>query len=375
MSVAHTWDRLGDPLEGIDTPVLLIDAAACERNLARMTDFARRESVAIRPHAKAHKSGILAQRQIAHGAIGVCCQKVGEAEAMAAAGVRDILVSNEVVGRAKWERLAALARIATLTVAVDSREAAEGLASAAQRAGVTLGVVVDVDLGQGRCGVRPGPEAVALGTQVDRLPGLVLRGLQGYQGKLQHLEGYEVRRQAALAAQALLMDVRIAFERAGLPLDIVSGGGTGTYDTVGAMPGMTEIQPGSYLFMDRHYRSIGGRAGGPFDDFECALTVLATVISAPTAERRVVDAGLKAVTNDSGPAGLVDVPGWEYVVAGDEHGVLVRRGEGPRLEIGDQVRILPSHCDTTVNLYDVYHVVRDGHLEAVWSIDARGKLR
>lgn len=375
MSVTHAWDRIGDPLEAIDTPVLLIDAAACERNLARMAAFARRADVAVRPHAKAHKSGIIAQRQLVHGAIGVCCQKVGEAEAMAAAGVRDILVSNEVVGRAKWARLAALARVATLTVAIDSREAAEGLASAAVCAGVTLGAVVDVDLGQGRCGVRPGPEAVALGEQVARMPSLVLRGLQGYQGKLQHLDGYDARRRAALDAQARLMEVRTAFERAGLPLEIVSGGGTGTYDTVGSMPGMTEIQPGSYLFMDRHYRSIGGRASDLFDDFECALTVLATVISAPTPDRRVVDAGLKAVTNDSGPAGLVDLPGWEYAVAGDEHGLLVTRGEGRPLKIGDTVRILPSHCDTTVNLYDVYHVVRDGRLEAVWSIDARGKLR
>ena len=171
------------------------------------------------------------------------------------------------------------------------------------------------------------------------------------------------------------METRALFEKNGFPLEIVTGGGTGTYDTEGVTPGMTDIQPGSYIFMDRQYREIGGLASPTYDDFESSLSVLATVMSTPTPDRLVLDAGLKALSNDTGPAAPVDLPGWEYKPAGDEHGLLVRCGDGPRPSLGDTVRILPSHCDTTVNLYDQFHVVRAGTLEAIWSIPGRGKTR
>lgn len=375
MGIEHAWDRIGCPIEEIDTPALLVDLDLLEGNIRRMAEFGGRTRVGIRPHAKAHKTPLIAQRQLAAGAVGLCCQKVGEAEVMVAGGVRDVLVSNEVVGAAKLARLVPLARLAQITVAVDAVEAAEALAAAARAAGVTIGVVVDVDVGQGRCGVAPGAPALGLAEKLAAMPGLALRGLQGYQGKLQHVVGHAARAQAAREANARLMETRALFEARGLQLEIVTGGGTGTYDTEGAIAGMTDIQPGSYIFMDRQYREIGGRSGPVYEDFAIALTVLATVMSGPAASRLVLDAGLKALSNDAGPAAALDLPGWEYAPAGDEHGLLMARGEGRRPRLGETVRLLPSHCDTTVNLYDRFHIVRGGHLEAVWSIPARGRIR
>ena len=375
MSIAHCWDRLGGAIEEIDTPALLLDLDALERNIQRMAEFAASAGINLRPHGKAHKSPIIAHRQLDAGAIGICCQKVGEAEVMVAGGVHDVLVSNEVVGPAKLARLAGLARLARISVVVDSLEAGLALSDAVVAAGTNAGVLIDVDVGQERCGVAPGAAAVELAEKLRGRPGLELLGLQGYQGKLQHVEGHNARMAAAGSANDRLMETRALFEKSGLPLEIVTGGGTGTYEAEGRVAGMTEIQPGSYIFMDRHYCSIGGRAGPVFDDFEPSLTVLATVMSRPTADRVVLDAGLKALSNDCGPAEILDVIGWEHTPAGDEHGVLLRSGEGAPPRLGDVVRLLPSHCDTTVNLYDAYHVIRNGRLEAVWSIPGRGQIR
>jgi len=217
--------------------------------------------------------------------------------------------------------------------------------------------------------------ALVLAEKVAAMPGLALRGLQGYHGKNQHVVGHAARAQAARAANARLMEMRSLLASRGLPVEIVTGGGTGTYDIEGPIEGMTDIQPGSYIFMDREYRDIGGRSGPVYDDFECALTVLATVMSVPAEDRVVVDAGLKALSNDAGPADVLDAWGWRYAPAGDEHGVLVAHEAERRPRLGETVRLLPSHCDTTVNLYDRFHAVRDGRLEAVWSIAARGRIR
>lgn len=375
MAYEHAWDRIGCAVEDIDTPVLLLDLDMLERNISKMAELTAAAGIGLRPHAKAHKSPIVAHKQLDAGAVGLCCQKVGEAEAMVAGGVREILISNEVVGRAKVARLTALARESRITVAVDAFEGAEAISAAATDKGVTIGLIVDVDVGQGRCGVAPGVAAVKLGERIASLPGVRLRGLQGYQGVLQHVRGYAARAQAALAANARLMETREHFERAGLAIDIVTGGGTGTYDTESAIVGMTDIQPGSYVFMDNHYRHIGGRSGPVYDDFELSLTVLATVMSTPTPDRVVVDAGLKALSNDVGPAANLAAGGWVYAPAGDEHGLLTRDGDEPRPALGDTLQLLPSHCDTTVNLYDRYHVVKDGRLEAIWSIPGRGQIR
>ena len=376
MSIELAWDRIGCPIEDIDTPALLIDAAALDRNIERMADFGRSAGIHIRPHAKAHKTPMIAHRQLKAGAIGICCQKVGEAEVMAAGGIPDILISNEVIGKAKLSRLVALARYTRITVAVDSKIGAEMLAEAAAAAGVTVGVVIDVDVGQGRCGVAPGDPAVLLGHDITKLPGIAFRGIQGYQGRLQHVHGYAQRVTAAQQANVRLMETKSLLERGGFGLEIVTGGGTGTYETEGRVAGMTEVQPGSYIFMDRQYQEIGGRSGILYDDFDTSLTVLATVVSAPTGDRVVLDAGLKALSNDAGPAAVIGLPGWTYEVAGDEHGILRRAGDqASRPHIGDRVHLLPSHCDTTVNLHDRFHVVRNGILESVLSIAARGRIQ
>ena len=375
MRANRQWEGIGCPIEAIDTPALLVDFDALQRNIERMAAFGAAHGVAIRPHAKTHKTPIIAHMQIAAGAIGQCAQKVGEAEVLVAGGVADVLIANEVVGFEKLARLAALARTARITVAVDDELAAEALAEAASAAQVTVGVVVDIDVGQERCGVAPGQAALELGRRVAGLAGLEPRGLQGYHGAIQHVHGFEARTERAREANARLLDTAALFEADGLARDIVTGAGTGTYAVEGAQSGMTEIQPGSYIFMDRQYREIGASGSDTYDDFEPALTVLATVMSTPTAARVVTDAGLKALSSDVGLPQLLDRPGWTYAFGGDEHGLLVGEGERAPIALGEKVRLLPSHCDTTINLYDRYHVVRGGALAAVWPIAARGRTR
>ena len=363
---------IGGPASAIDTPALLIDHEALSRNIERMAAFGRSAGVAIRPHAKTHKAPPIAHMQIAAGAIGQCAQKVGEAEILVAGGVGDVLVANEIVGAGKLHRLAALARRARITVAVDHPEAAAALAEAARHHGVTVGVVVDVDVGLGRCGVAP-DAALALGRHVAALDGVELRGLQGYHGGIQHVQGYGQRAQAARAATAALEIAVARFRAAGLATAMVTGAGTGTYEVQGRSGLFSELQTGSYIFMDRQYCEIGGKGDEVYDDFEPALFVLATVMSVPADDRVVVDAGYKALSSDAGPALLLGKAGWTYGYGGDEHGIVRGGGDAAPMALGEKVRLQPSHCDTTVNLYDRYHVVSGGELIAVWPVAARGK--
>ncbi|MGH7043993.1 MAG: DSD1 family PLP-dependent enzyme [Acetobacteraceae bacterium] len=365
-------DPIGCPVAEIDTPALLIDRAAMQRNIDAMARFTRAAGLNLRPHAKAHKCPEIARLQLTAGAIGLCCQKLDEAEALIDAGIDNVLIANEIMGRGKLPRLAGLARRGRMIVAIDNIDAAHALSDCLVAAGAQIGAVVDLDLGQRRCGVPPGAPALELGRRIAVLPGFALKGLQGYQGKLQHIPGYANRARAADAAHAALAETRQMFAASGLPVEIVTGAGTGTYDTDGVRSAMTEIQPGSYIFMDRQYRAIGGRAGDIFEDFEPALSVLATVMSTPTTDRVIVDAGLKALPTDGGLPALLDHPGWNYNPAGDEHGALLRAGGGPAPRLGEVVRLLPGHCDTTVNLYDAFHVIEDGRLAAIWPIPGRG---
>ena len=368
-----SFDGIGGPVAAIDTPALLVDYDALGRNIARMAEFSRRQGVAIRPHAKTHKTPAIAHMQIAAGAIGQCAQKVGEAEVLVAGGIADVLVANEVVGSTKLHRLATLARRASITVAVDHPDAGAALAQAARHHGVTIGAVVDVDVGLGRCGVLP-DDALALGTHVNALEGLVLRGLQGYHGAIQHVLGFAQRAEAARAASAQLAVAVEQFRQAGLATDVVTGAGTGTYEVQGSSGLFTELQPGSYIFMDRQYCEIGGQGGEVYDDFEPALFVLATVMSTPADDRVVLDSGYKALSTDAGPALLLGKPGWTYTYGGDEHGIIKGGGAGAApMTLGEKVRVQPSHCDTTINLYDRYHIFSGDELIAVWPIAARGR--
>jgi D-serine deaminase-like pyridoxal phosphate-dependent protein len=359
----------------IPTPALLLDLDRFERNLERMAKHVRAAGKNLRPHAKTHRCPEIARRQIAAGALGVACAKLGEAEVMARAGVRGLLITTEVVAPSAIRRLTRLVAEAPDTmVVVDNAENVEALARAAAEDGVTLDVLIDVDVGGRRTGAQPGEPAVALGRDVMRRPSLRLRGLQGYAGHCAHVMGWAERREASLAAMAPLMDTRARFETEGLPAEIVAGGSTGTHDIDVELGGLTELQSGSYCVMDLDYRRIGGRAGAALTDFEMALTVVTTVVSVPTRERAMVDGGLKAFSTDKPfPPEAVERPGVEYGFAGDEHGRLSVTDPARAPRLGERIEFFPPHCDPTFNLYDRVWCVRGPRVEAVWDIAARGR--
>jgi D-serine deaminase-like pyridoxal phosphate-dependent protein len=362
---------VGMPADQIDTPALVVDLDAYEKNLDRMAAHVRGRPVRLRPHAKTHKCPVVALHQIARGAVGVCCQKVSEAEAMVYGGVRNVLVSNEVVGAPKLARLAALARQADVAVCVDDAENVRQLDGAAAAFGVRLPVLVEINVGANRCGVEPGEPAVALAREVAAASHLRFAGLQAYQGRAQHIYDLAKRREAIEAAIDLVRETVTALGRAGLPCETVTGAGTGTCQFEAASGVYTELQAGSYPFMDADYKRVEGFPS----EFENALFVVATVMSRPTADRAVVDAGLKALSVDSGMPTVHGRPDLEFQRAADEHGVVLVRpgGRGP-VRLGDRLFLIPGHCDPTVNLYDWYVGVRGGRVEALWPITARGAL-
>lgn len=358
-------------VEDLDTPVLTVDAASFERNIARMSALTAAAGIACRPHAKAHKSPHVAKLQIAAGAVGVCCAKLGEAEVMAEAGVPDILITTGVIGRSKVMRLIEAARKSRIAVVTDDADNIADLAAGAQTAGLKLDVLVEVDVGQGRCGVPPGPRAAELAALIDGHPWLTFRGLQGYQGAAQMQASHAARRRAAHEALALLNRSAGPVREAGIAIEILTGGGTGTSEIDIALGGLTELQPGSYIFMDTNYGAIEWQ-DAPAPPFELSLNVYAGVISRPSANRVILDAGWKAVSGDGGPPRAPGHPEAIFRFAGDEHGELRFPGHAP-LAVGDKVMLAPSHCDTTVNLHDRFILTRGGMVEDVWEIAARGR--
>jgi 3-hydroxy-D-aspartate aldolase len=359
----------------IPTPALLLDLDRFERNLERMTAHVRRTGKAIRPHAKTHKCPEIARRQIEAGALGVACAKLGEAEVMAAAGIRGLLITTEIVPPSSIARLMRLVADARDTmIVVDHAENVTAIGAAASAAGVVVNVLVDVDMGNRRTGAQPGEPALALARAVARQRSLRLRGLQGYAGHCAHIIGWKARREASLATMAGLMETRQLLERHGLPVEVVAGGSTGTYDIDVELAGLTELQSGSYCVMDLEYRKIGGRDGDALTDFEMALTVLTTVVSVPTADRAVVDGGLKAFSTDKPfPPESVERPGVTYGFAGDEHGRLTITDPTRAPRLGERIEFFPPHCDPTINLYDRIYVMRGDRVDAVWTIAARGR--
>jgi D-serine deaminase-like pyridoxal phosphate-dependent protein len=348
---------IGMTLAEVDTPCLVLDLDAFERNLDRLEASLAGRTVKVRPHAKSHKCPQIALRQMARGAVGVCCQKVSEAEAMVAGGVPDVLIANEVVGAAKLERLAALARQARVQVCA---------------AGVVLDVLVEVNVGANRCGVEPGEPVATLARAIAACSGLHFAGLQAYHGSAQHLRSVAERRDAIASAVAKVQASMAALAAAGLPCERVTGAGTGTYLYEAGSGIYTELQPGSYIFMDADYaRNDWTESGLP--RFEHSLFVWTTVMSIPGNGQVVVDAGLKASSVDSGMPRVADIPGAEYVKASDEHGV-IRLPAGVALALGDKLKLIPGHCDPTVNLYDWYVGLRDGRVAALWPITARGAV-
>jgi D-serine deaminase-like pyridoxal phosphate-dependent protein len=364
--------RVGDAAADIDTPALIVDLDAFERNLDLMANAVRGAGVALRPHAKSHKCPDIAHAQIERGAVGICCQKVSEAEVFVAAGIRDVLVTNEIVGPRKCSRLANLAREATIGVLVDDAATVLHLGAAARAAGVTLDVLVEIDVGAHRCGVAPGADAVAIAQVVARTPALRFRGLHAYHGAAQHLRASDERRAAIAAAVLLARETKMAIDAAGIACPVVTGAGTGTWQHERDSRVYTELQPGSYIFMDADYQRNALAADQ--HHFEQSLYVVATVMSAPTRERAIVDAGLKAFAFDSGPPVVYGADGLEYAKASDEHGVLAIAPAAPPPMIGDRLWLVPGHCDPTVNLYDWIVGVRGTRVECVWPVAARGAL-
>jgi 3-hydroxy-D-aspartate aldolase len=359
----------------LPTPALLLDLDRFERNIQKMAAFTKAAGKKLRPHAKTHKCPEIALRQIAAGAIGVCVAKVGEAEAMAAAGVRNLLITTEVVGPEKIGRLlGVLARQPETLVVVDHPDNVRALDEAMERAGRVLNVLVDVDVGGRRTGVEPGEPALQLGRAVQHAPALNLRGLQGYAGQCAHVMGFDERRRASRRVMGRLMKTRELFEKNGLPVDVVSGGSSGTFNIDSELEGLTELQSGSYCVMDLDYRRIGGKGGSAYDEFEMALTVLTTVISVPTPEMAMIDAGLKAFSTDKPfVPEAVEWPGVEYTWAGDEHGRLTVTEPGRLPPLGERIEFFPPHCDPTINLYDRIYAMRGDAVEAVWDVAGRGR--
>ena len=359
----------------LPTPALLLDLDRFERNVQKMAAHVKAVGKKLRPHAKTHKCPEIARRQIAAGAVGVCVAKVAEAEVMAAAGIRNLLITTEVVGAEKIGRLLkVLDRNPETLAVVDNADNIRELAAAMGRAGKVLNVLVDVEVGGRRTGAEPGEPALHLGKLAANERALNLRGLQGYAGHCAHVMGWAARRKASHKWMKRLMKTRDLFEKHGLPTEIVTGGSTGTFDIDPELPGLTELQSGSYCVMDIDYRRIGAKGGKINDQFETALTVLTTVVSRPSVELAIVDGGFKAFSTDRPfPPETVEWPGLEFSWAGDEHGrlTIVDPDRAPRL--GDRIEFLPPHCDPTFNLYDQIYAMRGDKVEAVWEITGRGK--
>ena len=352
--------------EDVDTPALILDLDAFEHNLDTMAALLAPTGTKLRAHAKTHKSPIVALAQMRRGAVGQCVQKVAEAEALAWGGVPDILVSNEVIAPRKLARLAALSRIAKVAVCADDARGIAAIEQAAEAAGLRMTVLVEIDVGSGRCGVEPGPQAVALAERIAASPHLIFGGLQAYHGSAQHRRTPEERQAAiAHAAEGTRRTVEQCRQR-GLDCAIVGGAGSGTFALEAASGVWTEIQAGSYAFMDADY----ARNQDP-PPFRHALFVLAQVMSAPRGGVAVLDAGHKAVPTDSGFPLVHGFPGATYTGASDEHGTL--KGEGLP-ELGQKVRLVPGHCDPTVDRYDWYVGVRKGRVECLWPVAARGAM-
>ncbi len=364
--------EIGASVAEIETPALVIDLDALDRNIAKMAEFARAAGVGVRAHAKTHKCAAIALRQIAHGAVGQCVQKVGEAEVLVRGGVTDVLVSNQVVGEKKLRRLAALARDANVALCFDAPEQVDAASRVAQEFGVELGGLVEIEAGMERCGVKPGKAAAQLARRIADAPNLKFRGLQAYNGRAQHLPSYQERAQAIAFAIDAVRETLAALAADNLGCEIVGGAGTGTFAIEAASGVYTELQVGSYVFMDTEYARIGGKNGGLYTEFEHSLFVLASVISAPAADRAIVDAGLKSLSGERGPPWLHDRPDVECIGLSDEHAKLKVGPQATPPRIGEKIWLIPGHCDPTVNLHDWYVGVRNGRVEALWPIGARG---
>jgi D-serine deaminase-like pyridoxal phosphate-dependent protein len=357
----------------LPTPALLVDAEALEFNLNKMAEHYRGKDAKLRPHTKTHKCPILARKQLELGAVGVCAAKVSEAEVMVDAGIGDVLITSPVVTADKIDRVVNLAaRSSGVAIVVDQAQSVRDLNDAAAAKELRLNVVIDLNVGTDRTGVAMGKETVDLAEAIRKSPSLRFLGLQAYAGHIQHQVGWETRRDSSGATMARALEVKQSLERAGFEVPLLSGGGTGTYNIDSELDGVSDVQAGSYLFMDVNYRAVGGRSGAVFDDFRPSLLVMATAISQPARGQITIDAGYKAFATDKQVPELLDIEGVTYRWGGDEHGILQFDNPSREIKLGDRVLLIASHCDPTVNLYDYIHPFRGDRVEELWPIAARG---
>jgi D-serine deaminase-like pyridoxal phosphate-dependent protein len=350
----------------IDTPALIVDINKLKHNLQKMADFFQGKSANVRPHFKTPKTVEIAKLQLKAGAKGITCAKVGEAEVLVEAGIKDILIANEIVGETKIKRLIKLVKKgAELKVAVDSEENITELSTLAEKAGVELGVLVDINVGLPRCGVAP-EQAPKLGKLVARSKGLKLRGIMGYEGHIVLVEDFSVREQECKKSMTKLLSAKELMEKEGLPVEIVSGGGTGTYNITGVFPGVTEVQAGSYCLMDLRYDKL--KLG-----FEKALSIMATVVSRAFPPFVITDAGEKFMSIEFGMPELINVPGAKLAFLSEEHGHVLTDANTPQIKIGQKLEFYPSHVCTTINLNDRLWVVDGEKVIDCWKVAARGK--
>jgi len=359
-------------LAEIDTPALVVDLDALETNIKRMAAWCADHGIALRPHAKTHKSADIAALQMAQGAVGVCCQKVSEAQALIDAGVDDVMITNQIVRPAMIERLLTLCARARLQVCVDDADNVDALAEAACRHGQELAVLVEINVGANRCGVAPGAPALALARQISACRHLRFAGLQAYHGPAQHLRSYADRQHAIDKAIAATRATIELLTQAGIACPVVAGAGTGSFAFEATSGVYNELQCGSYIFMDADYAQIRNRDDAPLDTFAHSLFILTTVMSCAQPGQAVCDAGLKAQSTDSGLPRVIGLSDVRYTGASDEHGVL--SDPCSQLALGDTLRLIPGHCDPTVNMHDWYVGVRDGRVETLWPVTARGRI-
>ena len=359
----------------IQTPCLVLDLDALERNIIKMGQFVKDKNMRHRVHGKMHKSvDVALLQEKLGGSCGVCCQKVSEAEAFVRGGIKDVLVSNQVRDPAKIDRLARLPKLGARAICcVDDLANIADLSAAAVKHGTQIECLVEIDCGAGRCGVQSAEDVVAIATAIDAAEGLKFAGLQAYQGAMQHLDDYQERKAKIEIAVAMVAEAVAALKSVGLECDIVGGGGTGSYYFEGESGVYNELQCGSYAFMDADYGRILDRDGNRIDqgEWQNALFLLTSVMSHAKADKAICDAGLKAQSVDSGLPVIFGRTDVEYIKCSDEHGVIA--DPDGVLKVGDKLKLVPGHCDPTCNVHDWYVGVRNGKVEALWPITARGK--
>lgn len=359
----------------LDTPALLLDMDVFEANLKKLSEYCRKNDTAFRPHIKTHKCPIISKKQISSGALGICAAKTSEAEVMADSGIRNILITSPVITPYKIKRLMGIRKNTSgLMVVVDNVKNVTDLSEAAKRDNLKLDVLVDINPGEDRTGVKPGKPVVDLAKNILKSDGLGFRGIQFYAGHMQQIHGFHERRKRNMECMEKAVESKRLLEKEGIHVGIFTGGGTGTYNIDHNVPGFTDVQSGSYIFMDVEYLAIGGKDSPEklYEDFAPSLTVLSTAISQPVKGKITVDAGKKAFATDGPNPVLKGISGIPYEFMGDEYGGLTFENPSREIKIGDKVEFLVSHCDPTVNLYDHYDCIRNEIVEDIWEISGRG---